>query len=167
MLVRTCAISGPGRVCQETISSHLKTIQNFPSIEPQNTSEVIVSEIGPAPVHNLLTNRKDDTTKAEIIWAAKTANDNYSFRSSDGVGDTFRAMFSNPGRLETFSMSRTKLSYAIGHGIGPVFKEELISDVRASQNPFSLQYDETTQCQVKSKWSCTFHTGHQFTMRCG
>ena len=74
-----------------------KTIQTFPSIEPQNTSEVIVSEIGTAPVHNLLlTNRKDDTTKAEIIWAAKTANDNYSFRSSDGVGDTFRAIFSNP-----------------------------------------------------------------------
>ena len=74
-----------------------KTIQNFPSIEPQNTSEVIVSEIGPAPVHNvLLTNRKVDTTKAEIIWATKTANDNYSFRSSDGAGDTFRAMFSNP-----------------------------------------------------------------------
>ena len=129
-----------------------KTIQTFPSIEPQNTSEVIVSEIGPAPVHNLLlTNRKDDTTKAEIIWAAKTANDNYSFRSSDGVGDTFRAMFSNPGTLETFSMSRTKLSYAIGHGIVPVFKEELISDVRASQSPFSLQYDETTQCQVKKQ----------------
>ena len=103
-------------------------------------------------MHNLLlTNRKDDTTKAEIIWAAKTANDNYSFRSSDGVGDTFRAMFSNPGRLETFSMSRTKLSYAIGHGIGPVFKEELISDARVSQSPFSLQYDETTQCQVKKQ----------------
>ena len=49
------------------------------------------------------------------------------------------------------SMSRTKLSYAIGHGIGPVFKEELISDVRASQSPFSLQYDETTQCQVKKQ----------------
>ena len=42
-------------------------------------------------------------------------------------------MFSNPGTLETFSMSRTKLSYAIGHGIGPVFKEELISDVRATE----------------------------------
>ena len=129
-----------------------KTIQNFQSIEPQNTSEVIVSEIGPVPVHNvLLTNRKVDTAKAEIIWATKTANDNYSFRSSDGVGDTFRAMFSNPGTLETFSMSRTKLSYAIRHGIGLVFKEELISDVRASQSPFSLQYDETTQCQVKKQ----------------
>lgn len=48
-------------------------------------------------------------------------------------------------------MSRTKLSYVIGHGIGPVFKEELISDVRASQSPFSLQYDETAQCQVKKQ----------------
>ena len=117
-------------------------------------------------MHNLLlTNRKDDTTKAEIIWAAKTANDNYSFRSSDGVGDTFRAMFSNPGRLETFSMSRTKLSYAIGHGIGPVFKEELISDTRASQSLFNMMKQHNAK--LKSKWSCTFNTGHQFTMRCG
>ena len=165
-----CGNAGLAQVLQHAEKSHIhiklakiaysdgqskiafKTIQNFPSIEPQNTSEVIVSEIGPVPVHNvLLTNRKVDTTKAEIIWATKTANDNYSFRSSDGVGDTFRAMFSNPGTLETFSMSRTKLSYAIGHGIGPVFKEELISDVRASQSPFSLQYDETTQCQVKKQ----------------
>ena len=81
------------------------------------------------------------------IWAAKTANDNYSVRSSDGIGATFRAMFSNPETLETFSMSRTKLSYAIG----PVFKEELISDLGASQSAFSLQYDETTQCQVKKQ----------------
>ena len=98
-----------------------------------------------------VTSKKDDTTKAEIIWAAKTANDNYTFRSSDGIGDTFTAMFSNPETLETFSMSRTKLSYVIGHGIGPVFKEELISDVRASHSPFSLQYHETTQCQVKKQ----------------
>ena len=74
-------------------------------------------------------------------------------------------MFSNPETLETFSMSRTKLSYVIEHGIGPVFKEELISDVRASQSPFSLQCDETTQCQVKRQMECcTTNTGHQSTM---
>lgn len=94
-----------------------KTIHNSSSIESQASSEV--SEIIPVPVRNIcVTSKKDDTTKAEIIWAAKTANDNYSFRSSDGIGDTFRAMFSNPETLETFSMSRTKLSYVIGHGIG-------------------------------------------------
>ena len=142
-----------------------KIIQNSSSIESQGTLEV--SETIPVPVRNIcFTSKKDDTTKAEIIWAAKTANDNYSFRSSDCIGDTFRAMFSNPETLETFSMSRTKLSNVIGHSIGPVFKEELISDVRASQSPFSLQYDETTQCQV-SRWSCTSDTGHQSTVRCG
>ena len=62
--------------------------------------------------------------------------------------DTFRAMISNPETLKTFSMSRTWLLYVIGHDIGPVFKEELISEIRASKSPFSLQYDETTQCQV-------------------
>ena len=127
-----------------------KTIENSLSIESQGTLEV--SETTPVPVCNIcVTSKKDDITKTEIIWAAKTANDNYSFRASDDISDTFRAMFSNPETLETFSMSRTKLSYVIGHGIEPVFKDELISDVRASQSPFSFQCDEKTQCQVKRK----------------
>ena len=65
---------------------------------------------------------KDDTNKAEVISAAKTAKSNYSFRSSDGIGDTFWAMFSNPETLKTFSMSRSKLSYLMANGLGPVFK---------------------------------------------
>ena len=76
-------------------------------------------------------------------------------------------MFSNPGTLETFSMSRTKLSYAIGHGIGPVFKEELISDVRAYRAPSVFNMMKQHSAKLKSKWSYTFDTGHQFTMRCG
>ena len=88
-----------------------KTIQNASSLESQGTSEV--SETIPVPVCNIcVTSKKDGTctSNAEIIWAAKTGNDNYSFRSSDGIGDTFRAMLSNPETRETFSMSRTKLS---------------------------------------------------------
>ena len=85
-----------------------KTIQNSSSIESQGALEV--SEAIPVPVCNIcVTSKKDDTTKAEIIWPAKTANDNYSFRSSDGISDTFRVMFSNPETLETFSMRRAKL----------------------------------------------------------
>ena len=72
----------------------LETIQNSSSIESQGTLEVL--ETNPVPVHNIcVRSKKDDTTKEEIIWAVKTANDNYSFRSSDGIGDTFRVMFSN------------------------------------------------------------------------
>ena len=52
-----------------------KTIENSLSIESQGTLEV--PETTPVPVCNIcVTSKKDDTTKAEIIWAAKTANDN-------------------------------------------------------------------------------------------
>lgn len=98
-----------------------------------------------------LSNTKEDTSKAEVIWAAKTAISNFSFRSSDGIGDTFRAMFSNPETLKTFSMSRSKLSYLMAYGLGPAFKEQLTYGVRRSGSPFSLQYDETTQSQVKKQ----------------
>lgn len=74
--------------------------------------------------------KKDDIIKVEIIWVVKIANDNYSFRLSDGIGDIFRAMFSNFEIFEIFLMSRIKLFYVIGYGIGFVFKEEFIFDVR-------------------------------------
>ena len=86
-----------------------------------------------------LSNMKENTTKAEVIWAAKIAKCNFSFRSNDGIGDTFWSMFTNPETLKTFSMSRSKLSYLMAYGLGPVFKEQLFYDVRCSGSPFSLQ----------------------------
>lgn len=73
---------------------------------------------------------KDDIIKVEIIWVDKIVSDNYSFRLSDGIGDIFRVMFSNFEIFEIFLMSRIKLLYVIGYGIGFVFKEEFIFDVR-------------------------------------
>ena len=56
-----------------------KTIQNSSSIESQDTSEV--SETIPVPVRNIcVTSKNDDTTEAEIIWAAKVASGNHSLR---------------------------------------------------------------------------------------
>ena len=63
-----------------------KTIQNSSSYS-QGSLEV--SETTHVPVRNIcVTSKKDDTTKAELIWATKTENDNDSFRSSDSIGDT-------------------------------------------------------------------------------
>ena len=43
------------------------------------------------------------------------------------------------------------MSYLIGDGLGPVYGQEMISDLIALNSGFSSQYDETTQAQVKEQ----------------
>lgn len=92
----------------------------------------------------------EDVLTAEIIWAVKCANSNISFRASDGISDTFRAKFKCP-IADGFSVGRTKLSYMLTVGLHPAFSKALLYDVKNSQSCYTIQYDETTQAQVKKQ----------------
>ena len=87
---------------------------------------------------------------AEIIWAAKCATSNISFRACDGLSETFQAMFNCP-IADGFNVGRTKISYMLTGGLLPAYRKALLYDVRNSQGYFSLQYDETTQAKVKKQ----------------
>ena len=59
------------------------------------------------------------------------------------------------------TLSRTKMSYLLADGLGPVYRGEMIQDLKKSGH-FTLHYDETTQAQVKKQmdmhiryWSTT------------
>ena len=91
-----------------------------------------------------------DVLSAEIVWAAKCAYSNISFRANEGIGDTFKSMFKCP-IADGFSMSRSKISYLLSDGLGPAYSKMLLYDVKNSRNSFSIQYDETTQAQVKKQ----------------
>ena len=68
-------------------------------------------------------NYRSTTLHSEVIWLAKVSSCNYSFRSVDKSGDTFRAMFPDSKVADGFSMSRTSASYIIGEGLGPHFTQ--------------------------------------------
>lgn len=68
-------------------------------------------------------NYRSATLHSEVIWLAKVSSCNYSFRSVDKSGDTFRAMFPDSKVAADFSMSRTRASYLIGEGLGPHFTQ--------------------------------------------
>ena len=68
-------------------------------------------------------NYRSTTLHSEVIWLAKVSSCNYSFRSVDKSGDTFRAMFPDSKVADGFSMSRTRASYIIGEGRGPHFTQ--------------------------------------------
>ena len=97
----------------------------------------------------------DATLEAEIYWLAKVASSNYSLRSTDHIGDLFRAMFPDSEIAKNFKLSRTSASYIIGQGLSPHFTQVLIADLSASELPFSVHFDETTSSQVKKQMDIT------------
>lgn len=70
-------------------------------------------------------NYKNASLQAEVIWLAKLASCNFSFRSVDNLGNTFKAMFPDSNIASSFSMGRSRASYVIGEGLGPHFTQVL------------------------------------------
>ena len=49
-------------------------------------------------------------------------------------------------------MSRTKVSYVIGHGLGPYFLQKTVDDIlNTPRTYFTLHFDETTISQIKKQ----------------
>ena len=70
-------------------------------------------------------NYKNASLQVEVIWLAKLASCNFSFRSVDNLGNTFKAMFLDSKIASSFSMGRSRASYVIEEGLGPYFIQVL------------------------------------------
>ena len=68
-------------------------------------------------------NYQNASFEVKVIWLAKLASCNFTFRSADGINDTFKAMFPDSKVASSFSLSRSRASYVIGEGMGPHFTE--------------------------------------------
>lgn len=77
-----------------------------------NDTIEIIRDQRPSPVLQL-TDRRDEATKAEIIWAMKNVSSNYSGKSCDDLGQTFQKMFPNEPTCKDFSLASSKLSYIV------------------------------------------------------
>ena len=55
-----------------------------------------------------------------------------------------------------FNLSRSSASYMIGEGLAPCFKTVIIDDVKKSNLPFTMHFDETNTAQVKKQMDLTF-----------
>ena len=89
------------------------------------TSERVVEPCGSKDTKSVMT-LQDQIMKAETLWALKTASENFSFRVSDGVPELFQKMFPDSTTAKHMTMSRTKVSYMISHGLGPYFQQQLM-----------------------------------------
>ena len=93
----------------------------------------------------------DQICKAEALWALKTAKDDFSFRASDGFPQLLQRMCPDSEIAKGVKMSRTKVSYVIGHGLGPYFLQKTVDDIlNTPRTYFTLHFDETTS-QIKKQ----------------
>ena len=89
-------------------------------------------------------------TQAEGLWAFKLAEQDWSFRSCDGIDRLFHRMFQSE-TSEKFAIVRTKMSFVVRHGLGPSVLEEISKDINASVGCITLLLDETATAQVKKQ----------------
>ena len=64
---------------------------------------------------------------AEIRWAFKTVMSHYSYNSSSNLKSLFKVMFLDSEICKQISLSNSKMSYLIYHGLAPYFRQELLS----------------------------------------
>ena len=90
-----------------------------------------------------------ESQKAEIFWLAKVASNNFSLRSTNNLGDLFKAMFPDSKIAANFHLSCTSSSYMISEGLSPYFTRMIVNDLLKSSLLVSLHFDNTTTAQVK------------------
>ena len=94
----------------------------------------------------------DEKIQEEIIWSLYVSVENNSFRPCDSIRGTFKAMFPDSAVANKFSLPRTKVSYMLSDGIGPVFHQQISDDVKKSSARFTVLYDEATTTGGKKQY---------------
>ena len=94
----------------------------------------------------------DQICKAKALWALKTAKDDFSFCASDGFPQLLQRMCPDSEIDKGVKMSCTKVSYVIGHGLGPYFLQKTVDDILNTPGTyFTLHFDETTTSRIKKQ----------------
>ena len=111
----------------EQVNQHIrgkthKSISDAKFSSSQSSSASSVQLAKPVHIH---------VTQAEGLWAFKSAEQDSSFRSCDGIDRLFHGMFQSE-TYEKFAIGRTKVSYVVPHGLGPTVLEETSKDINAS-----------------------------------
>lgn len=97
-------------------------VQSQPGAGVSSRSDLHLPEQSGSSSRQLsIINYENASLQAEVIWLAKLASCNFSFRSVDDLGNTFKVMFPDSKIASSFSIGRTRASYVIGEGLGPHF----------------------------------------------
>ena len=82
-------------------------------------------------------------TKAEILWALKTVDSNFSYASADNLATLLQAMDPRSEVFKKMTLGANKTSYIISHGLLPYFMKKIIQSIQTS-NGYTLGTDAGT-----------------------
>ena len=75
---------------------------------------------------------RDNVLFAEIRFALKTVESNYSQRSCENINELFKVMFPGSIVAEHFKLGRTKCGYLVAHGLRNYFLDILYKEIQRS-----------------------------------
>ena len=113
-----------------------------------NPTKSIASSSGSSVMEKSVT--RDETLKAEILWALKAKMSLYSYKSCEGTSELFQAMFPDSRIASQFSCGEKKCAYLICFGLAPHFKQ-LLKDVVKKEEAYVLMFDESLNSVCQSK----------------
>lgn len=91
---------------------------------------------------------KQETIKAEIIWALDSIKKHRSFHSSDDQGKIFAAMFPDSTIAKQYRMAEDKLAYVTTFGLSPHFQQQSVMRI-SSASEFTISFDEAHNTVVQ------------------
>lgn len=97
----------------------------------------------PSPSPRSAMTLTDQVTKAEIIWALKAVDSNYSYSSCDDFVPIMQRLDPSSVVFQKMSLGRNKTSYIISHGLYPYFMKNIIKSIQDAP-AFTLGTDAGT-----------------------
>ena len=125
--------------------------KNKPAVDIPSNSATHFAEVSTPKSQSTLSNfiSKKDTLNAEILWALKCVESNYSFSSQADIVPLFQRMFPNCEIAQSMSLGETKIMYMSCFGIAPYLTSLLERTTKDS--PYVLLFDESLNKDLKKK----------------
>ena len=87
------------------------------------------------------------------------AANNVPFSQADNLAACYQEQFPDSEIAQQVAISKNKMSYLIGYGLGPYFTQQTVKELVGGNFYFTLQFDETVSAQTKNIWISSYGTG--------
>lgn len=86
--------------------------------------------------------KKDEVSKAEILWILHVIEHHLSYNSCAAISSTLAKMFTDSAIATQVKLSPSKIAYAVSFGLAPYFSNALVECINKSSH-FSACFDES------------------------
>ena len=93
---------------------------------------------------------RDDTLRAEVLWALKINLSHYSYSLSDDIAILLLTMFPDSAISSKFTCGELKYNYVLRFGLASYFKSALTDSLKVCSD-YVLLFDESYNAVTKNK----------------